>query len=231
MRSIKQYFQEQLQKWRELPNKSRFFRRIVLRGLAVVGLLLLTLGILVGSMSIFMPMATESYILTADSLSSVAQDKPFDCVLVLGAGLTAEGTPSPMLYDRVKVGCDAYHLLGGNMPLLMSGDHTGDYNEVSAMAKQAKEFEVEEEDIFLDPQGYSTYESMVNASATMRGKRVLIVTQTYHLYRAIYIARSLGMDAYGISADLRPYRGQVRYDLREMLARYKDFFYAAQKRK
>ena len=117
------------------------------------------------------------------------------------------------------------------MPLLMSGDHTGDYNEVSAMAKQAKEFEVEAEDIFLDPQGYSTYESMVNASATMRGKRVLIVTQTYHLYRAIYIARSLGMDAYGISADLRPYRGQVRYDLREMLARYKDFFYAAQKRK
>ena len=231
MRSIKQYFQEQLQKWRELPNKSRFFRVMLVRFLGICGLLLLTLGILVGSMSILMPMATESYILTADEVSAMASEGGFDCILVLGAGLTDEGTPSPMLYDRVKVGSDAYHLLGGNLPLLMSGDHTGDYNEVSAMAKQAKEFGVEAEDIFLDPQGYSTYESMVNTNATMRGKRVLIVTQTYHLYRAIYIARSLGMDAYGISADLRTYRGQVRYDLREMLARYKDFFYAAQKGK
>ena len=184
------------------------------------------MGALVASVSLMMQATTKPYILTPGDVSTMAEDDPFDVILVLGAGVRADGTPTPMLYDRVKVGSDLYHLLK-ETPMLMSGDHTGDYNEVAAMQKQAVDFGVDEGQILLDESGYSTYESMVNTKETFAGKRVLIVTQTDHLYRAIHIARNLGLDAYGVSCDLRPYRGQIRYDLREMLARYKDMFMVA----
>ena len=76
--------------------------------------------------------------------------------------------------------------------------------------------------IAIDPEGYSTYDSISNLLKQYKGKRVLIVTQKYHLYRALYIADKLGIDAYGVSADLRTYTKQLKYDLREILARVKD---------
>jgi vancomycin permeability regulator SanA len=152
----------------------------------------------------------------------------YDCILVLGAGVREDGTPSDMLYDRVKIACDLYAAGKGTVPLLMSGDHTGDYNEVGVMKNQAASAGVPTEDIFLDHKGYSTYESLYRAKAVFGAKRILIVTQEYHLYRALHIARELGMEAIGVSADLRPYRGQTRYEAREVLARFKDLFTAAE---
>ena len=150
----------------------------------------------------------------------------FDCILVLGAGVRDDGTPSDMLYDRVSVSAEVYAALG-DTPLLMSGDHTGDYNEVGVMKSLATEMGVPSEDIFLDHEGYSTYESLYRAKAVFGAKKIIIITQEYHLHRALYIARELGMEAVGVSADLRPYRLQGRYDAREHLARFKDFFTAA----
>jgi vancomycin permeability regulator SanA len=76
----------------------------------------------------------------------------------------------------------------------------------------------------MDHAGLSTYESIYRAKEIFGAKKILIITQEYHLYRAISIAESLGVEAYGISADLREYSGQVKYSARELLARTKDFF-------
>ncbi len=179
---------------------------------------------LVLTVSTSMVRLTRDGILTVDSLPDAAD---YDCVLVLGAGVRDDGTPSDMLYDRVKVACEVYAALADTTPLLMSGDHTGDYNEVGVMKSLAAEMGVPTEEIFLDHEGYSTYESLYRAKYVFGAKKIVIITQEYHLHRALYIARELGMEAVGVSADLRPYRGQSRYELREVLARFKDLFSAA----
>ena len=187
--------------------------------LALCGVLTLTL-VLTVSTSVARLMTPS--VTTSEALSDPA---PYDCILVLGAGVRDDGTPSDMLRDRVTVAVRLYELTGA--PLLMSGDHTGDYNEVGVMKALAVEMGVPSEDVFLDHEGYSTYESLYRAKGVFLAKRMLIVTQEYHLYRALYIARELGVEAEGVSADLRPYRKQTQYSLREHLARFKDFFTAA----
>ena len=77
----------------------------------------------------------------------------------------------------------------------------------------------------MDHAGFSTYESMYRARDIFKAKKVLIVTQEYHLYRAIFIARRLGLEAYGVTSDLRDYGGQIFRDIREILARNKDLIY------
>ena len=150
-----------------------------------------------------------------------------DCIIVLGCGLNADGTPSDMLYDRIKTACELYHQ-GIADTLLFSGDH-GDiyYNEVGAMMRCAnKEFGVPLEDIFLDHAGFSTYETMARAATVFGVKKAIVVTQKYHLYRALFLAESYGIEAFGVSASLRTYRGQTYRDLREIAARCKDLFSA-----
>ena len=177
---------------------------------------------LVLTVSTTMVRITTPAILTVDTLSDTAD---YDCILVLGAGVRADGTPSDMLRDRVTVAVELYHATGA--PLLMSGDHTGDYNEVGVMKALAVEMGVPAEDIFLDHEGYSTYESIYRAKGVFGAETILIVTQEYHLHRALYIAGELDMEAEGVSADLRPYTKQKQYSLREHLARFKDLFTAA----
>ncbi len=177
--------------------------------------------------AIMLPFAVSGYVKlsTRDMIvnSPNVTDGEYDCILVLGAGVWSGGRPSHMLSDRLDVAIDAYN--GGAAPkLLMSGDHgRKEYDEVNVMKDYAIQAGVPSEDIFMDHAGFSTYESMYRARDVFMAKRVLIVTQEYHLYRALYVARSLGLDGEGVSADLRPYRGQFRYDLREVLARCKDF--------
>ena len=146
-----------------------------------------------------------------------------DCILVLGCGVRPDGSPSDMLADRLQRGVELYKS-GAAPKLLMSGDHgTKGYNEVAAMKAYAETAEVPSKDVFLDHAGFSTYESVYRAKEIFQAKRVIIVTQGYHLYRALYIARELGLDAWGVEADLRSYYGQTARDVREMLARCKDF--------
>ena len=108
--------------------------------------------------------------------------------------------------------------------LLLSGDYSGDdYNEVGAMKRYAMENGVREEDILLDYGGFSTYETVSHAKMLFGVDRAIIVTQKYHLYRALYIAKKFGMDAVGANAAIRTYRGQIYRDIREILALNKDF--------
>ncbi len=157
------------------------------------------------------------------SLEDAAKLEDVDCILVLGCGVKENGEPSAMLHDRLVQGVALYEA-GAAPKLLMSGDHGREnYDEVDAMKHFAVEAGIDSSDVFMDHAGFSTYESMYRAREIFQAKRIIIVTQEYHLYRAIYIAEQFGMDAYGVSADLRGYYGQSARDIREVLARVKDF--------
>ena len=167
--------------------------------------------------------ATEAYILTPEEAAAPGSGG-YDCILVLGAGVKADGSPSDMLRDRLEYGVMLYDMNASDT-LLMSGDHSRlDYDEVNAMKRYAVERGIPSENVFMDHAGFSTYESFYRARDVFRVKSVLIVTQEYHLYRALYNARQLGLEAYGVASDPREYMGQTYRDCREMLARCKDYF-------
>jgi len=150
-----------------------------------------------------------------------------DTVLVLGAYVYPDGKLSYMLQDRVNVGYELYEM--GKAPkIIVSGDHgRKDYDEVNTMKDFLKSKGVPGQDIFMDHAGFSTYESLYRARDIFQAKKVIIVTQRYHLLRAVFIARELGLEAYGVAADKHDY-GQVMaiYEGREMMARNKDFWLA-----
>lgn len=209
--------------------KKRFRMQLTALRVAVKTVLLLLLCAVL-TLSLVLTVSSEMVRITSDRIVT-AETLPsgeYDCILVLGAGLKSDNvTPSDMLYDRVSVATDLYKAADGKIPLLMSGDHTGDYNEVAVMKSLAVELGASSEDVFLDHAGYSTFESLFRAKEKFGAKRIIIITQEYHLHRALHIARELGMDAVGVSADLRNYRNQPHYDAREVLARFKDLFVAA----
>lgn len=147
-----------------------------------------------------------------------------DCIIVLGAGIDDDGGPSPILEDRLIKGLELYDE-GVSRKLLMSGDHGRvEHDEVNLMKNYAIEQGVPSESVFMDHAGFSTYETMYRARDVFQAQKVVIVTQSYHLYRAVYIANQLGLDAYGVSTDPRYYGGELYREAREILARDKDFF-------
>lgn len=149
-----------------------------------------------------------------------------EAVLVLGAYVYPDGTVSPMLNDRLAIGYELYQK--GKAPkIIVSGDHgRKDYDEVNAMKDYLKAKNVLAEDIFMDHAGFSTYESVYRARDIFQVKKVIIVTQEYHLLRALFIARELGLEAYGVPSDQRQYLFMEHYKLREIAARNKDFLLA-----
>ena len=156
-------------------------------------------------------------------LEDAAKLDDVDCIIVLGCLVREDGSLSAMLRDRLITGVKLYDK--GTAPkLLMSGDHgTMYYDEVNAMKQYAKDNGVPSEDVFMDHAGFSTYETIYRAKEVFGADKVIIVTQEYHLYRALYIAEQFGIEAYGVSADLNTYGGQYKRDVREVLARCKDF--------
>ncbi len=165
--------------------------------------------------------SAKDSIVTADE----AKNYDADCILVLGAGVREDGTPSLMLRDRLLTAIELYEN-GGAPKLLMSGDHGRvDYNEVECMKNFAVEHGVPEDDIFLDHAGFCTYDSVVRAKEVFGAEKIIVVTQKYHIYRAIYIAKAFGMDCVGVPADEVVYRGQSIRDIRESIARTKDFIF------
>ncbi|MBC2723386.1 ElyC/SanA/YdcF family protein [Desulfosporosinus sp.] len=150
-----------------------------------------------------------------------------DAILVLGAYVFPSGTVSTMLNDRLTVGYELYEQ--GKAPkLLVSGDHgRKDYDEVNSMKNFLKNKGVPSENVFMDHAGFSTYESMYRARDIFQTQTLIIVTQEYHLKRAVFVARELGIDAYGVASDKRDYgQAMTYYNLREIAARNKDFFWA-----
>lgn len=172
-------------------------------------------------------LSTKDRVLSVEEASAL---EDVDCIIVLGCKVGSDGTPSHMLNDRLEVGLDVYYGLeeqGNGSKLLMSGDHgTKEYDEVNAMKSFAIADGVESSEIFMDHAGFSTYESIYRAKEIFGADKIVIVTQEYHLYRALHIADALGVEAYGVSADLRSYAGQLKYSAREILARNKDFLTA-----
>ena len=158
--------------------------------------------------------------------SDYSINKSYDAIVVLGAGLRADGTPSNMLEDRLKGAIELYKK-GIAPKIIVSGDCTDEYyDEVSAMQKYCIDNGVSENDIIRDDNGFSTYETMDNVVNKMGYKKIIVVTQKYHMYRSVYIARQMGADADGFSTDYRDYifLAQLYRDIREMAARFKDFF-------
>lgn len=149
-----------------------------------------------------------------------------DAIVVLGASVFADGTPSGILQDRLDDGI-ALYFAGVAPKLIMSGDNgTESYNEVRVMKQYAIAQGVPSEDIFCDHAGFSTYESMYRAKYVFGCQRIVVATQAYHLYRALWSAKSLGMQAKGVPSDYHEYQKQLQYDIREVPARTKDFFKA-----
>ncbi len=155
--------------------------------------------------------------------AEAAADGGFDCVLVLGCQVWPDGSPSLMLRDRINRGIELYRA-GAAPKLLMSGDHgTIGYDEVNAMKHVAINAGIASEDVFMDHAGFSTYESIYRARDVFQCRRVLIVSQEYHLYRALYCAKALGLDACAVAAEDIRYPGQIIREAREIAARDKDY--------
>ena len=149
-------------------------------------------------------------------------ERDYDCIIVLGAGVRADGSMSDMLRDRMDRAIELYQS-GVSGKLLVTGDHGRvNYDEVNTMKEYAVSCGVPSSDVFMDHAGFSTYESIVRAKEIFGVSSAVIVTQRYHLYRAMYIADCVGVECEGASADLHTYRGQTKRDVREVLARFND---------
>ena len=161
-----------------------------------------------------------------DGSKNYTVDKKYDAIVVLGAGLKSDGTPSNMLEDRLRGAIELYER-GVAPKIIVSGDFSSkDYDEVSAMKKFCVDSGVPDVDVIRDDNGFSTYETMHNVIRDMGYKRIMVVTQEYHLYRSVYLARKMGAEADGFSTDYRDYFffAQRKREAREFAARIKDFF-------
>ena len=185
--------------------------------LKYIMIIIMVIGIIIIAINLYVKMSTKKQI-----ISDYSNLKDIDCIIILGAGIW-DDKPSPMLEDRLLEGINLYQN-GVSDKILMSGDHGRDeYDEVNIMKNYAIEKGIPSEDIFMDHAGFSTYESIYRAKEIFQAKKVVIVTQKYHLYRALYIAKKLGLEAYGVGADSREYRGAFHREVREIIARDKDF--------
>jgi vancomycin permeability regulator SanA len=156
--------------------------------------------------------------------AELAAERPFDAVIVLGAGIYPSGRPTPMLASRLDRAAELYRA-GAAPVVLATGDNsTADYNELATMHRYAVAAGVPAGDVYLDYAGFSTYESMYRARHVFGAKRILVVTQAYHLPRALHDAAALGLDAWGVAASAHQ-GGQLKRDLREFAARVKDWGY------
>lgn len=153
----------------------------------IIIIILVALGI-----NLFVIASTKENIITEDEAKEI---KDIDCILILGAGVRGNN-PSPMLEDRLLQGIELYKR-GVAKKIIMSGDHgSKNYDEVNVMKNFAIEHGVPSEDIFMDHAGFSSYESMYRAKEIFGVKTAIVVTQKYHLYRSLYIAKQLGIKAW-----------------------------------
>ncbi len=176
--------------------------------------------LIVGTISInlYMTNYSNKYIIDIDSYKKLNN---LDCIIVLGSGMVGD-KPTPILEDRLIKGIELYNL-GVTDKILMSGDHGNTYHdEVNLMKKYAIETGIPSNNIFMDHAGFSTYETMYRAKEIFKVDKAVLVTQEYHMYRSIYIARKMGIEAYGVTTD--NLKGDKYREAREVLARNKDFF-------
>lgn len=190
-------------------------KKILIYGTIAIAIIV----VIILAINFYVKISTNNQIIKEDEYAKLHDA---DCIIVLGAGIWGD-KPSPMLEDRLL---EAIKLYENNVSskIIMSGDHgKEEYDEVNVMKDFAIEKGIPSENIFMDHAGFSTYESIYRAKEIFEAKKVVIVTQKYHLYRALYIANKLGLEAYGVASDPRQYVGATYRELREILARDKDF--------
>lgn len=197
-------------------------KNFIIRIVAGAMFLLVATIIFAFAIDYYVEQSTQKYITNPDELTKA------DAILVLGAYVFPDGTVSMMLSDRLSVAQELYEKNKADK-IIVSGDHgQNDYDEVNAMKTFLKTEKVPAQNIFMDHAGFSTYESVYRARDIFKTKKIIIVTQEYHLFRALFIARALGLDAYGVASDKQDYgkRLMMAYRGREIAARVKDFFLA-----
>lgn len=190
-------------------------KKVLIYGIIIIAILM----IIVLGINLYVKASTNKQILGENDYTKLSD---IDCIIILGAGVWRD-KPSPILEDRLLEGIKLYQNNVSDK-IIMSGDHGREsYDEVNIMKNYAIEKGIPSENIFMDHAGFSTYESIYRARDIFKAKKIVIVTQKYHLYRALYAANCLGLEAYGVGADPRQYSGATFRELREILARDKDF--------
>ena len=180
----------------------------------------IVIALMVLGINLYVRISTKNQIIKENEYSKLSD---IDCIIILGAGIWGD-KPSSMLEDRLLEGIKLYQNNVSNK-IIMSGDHgRKEYDEVNIMKKYAIEKGIPSENIFMDHAGFSTYESIYRVKNIFEAKKVVIVTQKYHLYRALYIAQQFDIETYGVASNPREYMGQFAREVREWLARDKDFF-------
>ena len=151
---------------------------------------------------------------------SPATVEPAPVAIVFGAGLTRSGLPTPVLQDRVTAAADLY-FAGKVQKILMSGDNRfANYNEPAAMRAWALHLGVPDQAIVLDYAGRRTYDTCYRARAIFGVSRAILVTQSFHLPRALLLCNALGVPSDGVASDLRRYSrfSSLSWNLREFPA-------------
>ncbi|MGN1444222.1 MAG: vancomycin high temperature exclusion protein [Acutalibacteraceae bacterium] len=185
----------------------------------VVAVCILTVYVL--SVNFYIIGSAQKYIVSRNETAFL---KNIDCVLVLGCGVRPDGSPSDMLGERIQEGSETFKVCSADY-LFLTGDGSSrdGYDEPAVMKQVCMEnYGIAEEKIMTDAYGLSTYDSIANAKKN-GAERIIIITQSYHMPRALFIARQLGLEAYGVEAHLLRYPAQILWSAREVLARNKDF--------
>jgi SanA protein len=199
-----------MSRYNELTTKSgKILAMIGLMGAAAAAIILSNV-LIIG--------AAQPFIVPADSAPTGTQ-----AIIVLGAYVRPNGSLSPALRERLETGLDLYQR-GGAPKIVVTGDHgTKNYNEVQAMKDYLLDKSVPEQDIFMDHAGFDTYDSLYRARDVFGIKRALVVSQDFHVPRAVYIGRALGLEVYGVNSP-GSYPWWFKMVMREWLARAKATF-------
>ena len=193
---------------------------VLIIGLTLVSVFLIAL-ISFLAINYYVLKSSSPYILSVDEAGKLENA---DCIMVLGRRIDKNGQPSLLLNDRLQKGIELYE--NDVAPrLLMSGGHGRTrYSGIQTMKSLAVASGIPSSHVFMDHAGFTTYESMFRAEDIFNVKKVIIVTQDYHLPRAIYTERALGIDAYGVATRPDTYHGHAKRESKEAFLRYRDFF-------
>ncbi|MFA4831494.1 MAG: ElyC/SanA/YdcF family protein [Patescibacteria group bacterium] len=143
--------------------------------------------------------------------------------IVFGGGMNKDGTMTEMQHDRVMKALELY-ASGKVLGLLLTGDDGSKRaDEINAMRALARQYGVAEDRVLIDPEGFRTYLSCYNAKYKFHFDDAIVVSQSFHLPRILYICRAMGIDAVGIAADAREYGDRWTPGWREKFARLKAF--------
>ena len=201
------------------------------KALKIIVTIIIAAAVLVLGISAYVTRSVSDDIAGVDAGSGISEAEAEvcsgidpQCILVLGCAVWADNEPSPMLRDRLDTAIALYK--AGIAPkLLLSGDNSiVEYSEPDCMLRYTLAQGVPPEDIFLDYAGFSTYESVYRSHAVFMADRMIVVTQKYHLFRALKACEALGIEAKGVASDQQKYAGGAYREAREVLARSKDLF-------